>query len=323
MAPALCNQCTRLRASRFGAASPPVTGGIVTMMMFPERLQPVMFVLITALLGGDAVVALQQGQRPLSVAVSPEAISPGDVVRIGVSGAADERITATVFDQNLTFSFDDSHGTWTTLAGVDLETKPGAYPLRVERDGTRVTTHTIRVVAKQFRIRRLRVPDTFVNPPADALEQIARDNAALRDAYARATPQRWAGAFILPVSGAPTSNFGTRSYYNGRQRSPHAGVDFMSEPGTPIYASNHGTVALAAPLYFTGNTVIIDYGARLFSVFAHLSEFRVKAGDMVTPEAIIGLVGATGRVTGPHLHWSVRLNGARVDPLSLITATRQ
>lgn len=292
-------------------------------MMFSERLQLVMVGLIAALLGGDALAALQQGQRPLSIAVSPEVISPGDVVRIDVSGAADERITATVFDQPLTFSYDDSHGTWTTLAGVDLETKPGAYRLRVERGGTRVATHTIRVLAKQFRIRRLRVPDTFVNPTADALEQIARDNEALRDAYARATPQQWTGAFILPVSGAPTSNFGTRSYYNGRQRSPHAGVDFMSEPGTPIHASNHGIVALAAPLYFTGNTVIIDYGARLFSVFAHLSEFRVKAGDIVTPDAIVGLVGATGRVTGPHLHWSVRLNGARVDPLSLIAATRQ
>lgn len=323
MGPAHCNQRTRLRVSRFGAASPPVTGGIVNVMMFSDRLQLAMFVLIAALLRSDALVALQQGQRRLTIAVSPEAISPGDVVRIDVSGAPDERITATVFDQNLTFSFDAPHGTWTTLAGVDLETKPGAYRLRVERDGTQVTTHTIRVLAKQFRIRRLRVPDTFVNPTADALDQIARDTQALRDVYARATPQRWAGAFLVPVSGAPTSNFGTRSYYNGRQRSPHAGVDFMSEPGTPIHASNHGTVALAAPLYFTGNTVIIDYGARLFSVFAHLSEFRVQAGEIVTPEAIVGLVGATGRVTGPHLHWSVRLNGARVDPLSLITATRQ
>jgi murein DD-endopeptidase MepM/ murein hydrolase activator NlpD len=128
---------------------------------------------------------------------------------------------------------------------------------------------------------------------------------------------------VLPVDGKPSSNFGTRSYYNGQRRAPHAGIDFRGATGTPIRAANTGTVVLASPLYFTGNTIVIDHGARLFSVFAHLSEFRVKAGERVEPQTIVGLVGATGRVTGPHLHWSVRLNGARVDPLSLIAATTE
>ena len=296
-------------------------GGIVNMMMFSERLRLVILLLSVPLLGSE--VLRSQGQRPLPVSVSPAEISTGDVMRIAVGGAADERITATLFDQKLSLVFDHSHHAWTALAGVDLETKAGEYRLGIERDGAHVTTHPVRVLAKQFRIRRLRVPATFVNPPPDALEEIAANNKTLRDVYARVTPQQWTGAFILPVDGTPTSNFGTRSYYNGIRRSPHAGVDFMSEPGDPVRASNHGTVALAAPLYFTGNTVIIDYGGRLFSVFAHLSEFRVKTGDTVLPESIVGLVGATGRVTGPHLHWSVRLNGARVDPISLIAATRE
>ena len=143
----------------------------------------------------------------------------------------------------------------------------------------------------------------------------------LAEAYARVSARKWTDAFVLPVDGKPTSNFGTRSYYNGQQRAPHAGVDFVGEPGTPIRAANHGEVVVAAPMYFTGNTVVVDYGDRLFSVFAHLSELHVKAGDTVEPTTIVGLVGATGRVTGPHLHWSVRLNGARVDPLSLVAAT--
>ena len=96
----------------------------------------------------------------------------------------------------------------------------------------------------------------------------------------------------------------------------------MSGTGTAIRGAGNGVVALAEPLYFTGNTVIVDHGAGLYSLFAHLSEFRVAKGDAVAPDTIVGLVGATGRVTGPHLHWSVRLNGARVDPLSLIAATR-
>ena len=182
-------------------------------------------------------------------------------------------------------------------------------------------TLTLHILPKQFQVRRLRVPGNFVEPPAEALEQIKRDSATLAEAYARVSARKWTRAFVLPVDGKPTSNFGTRSYYNGQQRAPHAGVDFVGKPGEPIRAANHGEVVVAASLYFTGNTVVVDYGDRLFSVFAHLSELHVKAGDTVEPTTIVGLVGATGRVTGPHLHWSVRLNGARVDPLSLLAAT--
>jgi murein DD-endopeptidase MepM/ murein hydrolase activator NlpD len=143
----------------------------------------------------------------------------------------------------------------------------------------------------------------------------------LNEVYARQSPRQWTGTFILPVAAKPNSNFGTRSYYNGQPRSPHAGVDFSAGTGTPIRAANRGIVALAAPLYFTGNTIVMDHGNGLFSIFAHLSAFNVAQGDVVEQKTVVGLVGATGRVTGPHLHWSVRLNGARVDPLSLVAAT--
>ena len=211
---------------------------------------------------------------------------------------------------------------WTALAGIDLDTRPGRYRLRIRQDDVPNTSRLIRVVPKRFRVRRLRVAEAFVNPPPEVAEQIAADAKLLAETYERLTPRRWDGAFRLPVTGDPTSNFGTRSYYNGQRRAPHAGVDFTSAPGTPVYATNHGTVAVAAPLYFTGNTVVIDHGAQLFSVYAHLSEFQVKTGDIATHDTVIGLVGATGRVTGPHLHWSVRLTGARVDPLALVAATQ-
>jgi murein DD-endopeptidase MepM/ murein hydrolase activator NlpD len=315
---------------RFGAASAgkPGVGEVVLcqlQMIFKRvRLLAVLF-LIGLFFRTDFIAARSQGQRPLAVSVSPAVISQGDVIRIDVTSAGEKMITGTLFGKDLTFSPDKQRGRLSALAGVDLETKPGKYGLRIDHGtgvSTDVSTRFVQVHAKEFRVRRLRVPDTFVNPPAEAVAQINSDNKLLAAAYAQNSAQLWGGAFELPVDGAPTSNFGTRSYYNGVRRSPHAGVDFMSEPGTPIRASNHGTVALAAALYFTGNTVIIDHGARLFSVFAHLSEVHVKASDVVTPETIVGLVGATGRVTGPHLHWSVRLNGARVDPLSLIAVTQ-
>ena len=274
--------------------------------------------------GVELVSARSQGQRPLSVSIAPATLQPGDVARVDVSGGdRDAQITATVLGQNLAFHYDEMKQTWRALVGIDLDTKPAAYRMRINRNGSAAAaTRTLRVAPKQFRVRRLSVPGSFVDPPAEAIEQMTRDAKMLADAYARVSPRRWSGAFLLPVDGRPTSNFGTRSYYNGQRRSPHAGVDFVGEPGTPIRAANHGEVIVASPMYFTGNTIVVDYGDRLFSVFAHLSEVHAKVGDTVEPTTIVGLVGATGRVTGPHLHWSVRLNGARVDPLSLVAATQ-
>jgi len=278
---------------------------------------------IALICGVDFISARSQGQRPLLVSLAPSTLQPGDVALVEVGGATrNEPITGSVLGQDLAFHYDDAQQTWRALIGIDLETKPGEYRLRIGRDADpTAATRALRIEPKQFRVRRLSVPGGFVDPPPEALAQIAHNSAMLAEAYARVTPRLWSGAFVLPVDGRPTSNFGTRSYYNGQRRSPHAGVDFVGAPGTPVRAANHGRVAVAAPMYFTGNTIVVDYGDRLFSVFAHLSELRAKVGDTVEPTTIVGLVGATGRVTGPHLHWSVRLNGARVDPLSLIAAT--
>ena len=267
--------------------------------------------------------ARSQGQRPLLVSFTPSTVRPGDVARVDVGGiGSNEQITATALGQKLRFHYDEHARQWRALIGIDLDTKPGSYQLRIERSGSAMeTTRTLRIEPKEFRVRRLHVSAEFVDPPKDALEQIAKDTALFAAAYGRISERKWMAPFILPVDGAPTSNFGTRSYYNGQRRAPHAGVDFVGEPGTPVRAANRGEVVVAAPMYFTGNTVVVDYGDRLFSVFAHLSELRVKTGDMVEANTIVGLVGATGRVTGPHLHWSVRLSGARVDPLSLIAVT--
>jgi murein DD-endopeptidase MepM/ murein hydrolase activator NlpD len=264
-----------------------------------------------------------QGHRPFQVSFAPSTPHPGDVVRVDVEGAdTGDKITATVLGQDIEFHFDPQQRKHRALVGIDLDTKPDAYRLHIHRNGTPETpASTLRVLPKEFAVRRLSVPGNFVEPPSDALEQIKRDSAMLAEAYARVSARKWTDAFILPVDGKPTSNFGTRSYYNGQRRSPHAGVDFVGKTGTPIRAANRGEIVVAAPMYFTGNTVVVDYGERLFSVFAHLSEIHVKTGDTVEPATVVGLVGATGRVTGPHLHWSVRLNGARVDPLSLVAAT--
>jgi murein DD-endopeptidase MepM/ murein hydrolase activator NlpD len=253
-----------------------------------------------------------------TITLIARSVQPGEVVRAEVAGPSElEGVAALVFGKRIPLEFDEQRQVWNTLIGIDLSTKPGVYQLTIGKQA-----RVLRVLPKQFTVRRLHVAEDFVNPPQSAMDQIARDNRKTAKIFETVTPRRWSGPFVLPVDGIPTSSFGTVSYFNGQRRSPHTGVDFLSATGTPIRASNHGTVALAEPLYFTGNTVIIDYGDGLYSLFAHLSELRVKEGDVVAPDTIVGLVGATGRVTGPHLHWTVRLHGARVDATSLVFATK-
>jgi murein DD-endopeptidase MepM/ murein hydrolase activator NlpD len=157
-----------------------------------------------------------------------------------------------------------------------------------------------------------------VEPPAAERERIAADAARLDTLFATTTGQALPGRFAAPVAAAPQDTFGARSVFNGQARSPHAGVDFRAPTGTPIAAPAAAVVVLADDLFFTGRTVALDHGLGLISVLAHLSKIAVREGDVVQRGDVVGEVGATGRVTGPHLHWSARLNGARVDPMSLV-----
>ncbi len=212
---------------------------------------------------------------------------------------------------------------WTGLIGIDLETKPGRYVIKLtgaDAGGAPVTSQYVLIVtAKIFPTRELTVDEKFVSPPPEAQARIKLESEKVRAIFDVVSPERyWSGLFRVPVPGPPISGFGKRSIYNGQPRSPHAGTDFQGATGTPIVAPNAGRVVLAANLYYSGNTVVIDHGLGLYSYFGHMSAFAVRLGDRVTSGQVVGKVGATGLVTGPHLHWSVRLVGTRVDPLSLI-----
>jgi murein DD-endopeptidase MepM/ murein hydrolase activator NlpD len=212
---------------------------------------------------------------------------------------------------------------WNGLLGIDLETKPGQYEIKLngtDEDGKSVIARSIvKIKAKKFPTRNLTVDPKFVTPPSDQLDRIKKERAIVNGIFARTTPERlWQGSFAVPVPGEVISAFGKRSVYNGIPRSPHTGTDFRGSTGTPIRAPNAGRIVLAANLYYSGNVVIIDHGLGLYSYFGHMSAFSVEDGASVSKGEIVGKVGATGRVTGPHLHWTVRLAGSRVDPLSLV-----
>lgn len=266
-------------------------------------------------------VASLRAQTKLSVKTSARSLQPGElaVLTLTTTTPADD-LQVRAFSRDVT-PFRKSPTEWQALIGIDLETKPGRHDISIvtgplERDRV---THRITIAPKTFRTRELKVNEAFVNPPADAQARIAADAERLRRIWSSASPAPlWSGPFVRPVADPANSVFGTRSVFNGQPRSPHGGADFSSKAGTPVKAPNSGRVVLADDLYFTGNTVVIDHGAGLFSLFAHLRVMTVRESDVVMTGTVVGEVGATGRATGPHLHWAVRANDARIDPLSLL-----
>jgi murein DD-endopeptidase MepM/ murein hydrolase activator NlpD len=179
-------------------------------------------------------------------------------------------------------------------------------------------------VVARSRARRLRVSQVYSAPP-DAMTEarIQRENEEARAIGRRAhgTPKLWSNPFLRPRSSRITSSFGAGRLFNGRVASSHGGVDFAGKPGDPVRAANRGVVALVANFFLAGNVVYIDHGLGVVTGYFHLTEATVAVGDTVERGQEIGLVGASGRVTGPHLHWSARYGGYTLDPMGLVALT--
>jgi Peptidase family M23 len=209
------------------------------------------------------------------------------------------------------------------LIGVDLEKPPGRYEWKVSWSGTDGTAHSCSVLvtvrAGKFPTERLKVEKQFVQPDPEQQKRAEADQKKMRAVYDTMTPERlWDGKFLLPLKDVTTGgNFGRRRILNGESRSPHAGVDFPALACTPVFASQSGKVVIAENLYYSGNTVVIDHGYGIYTLYAHLSEIGVHADEMVKAGAEIGKVGATGRVTGPHLHWGLTIDHARVNAMNI------
>ena len=275
------------------------------------------------------IAAAQLPSKPslLSLAVSHRAkvIGPGDVVLVTVAPSVPvATVEGTAFDRPVTFWKSDGGKEWRGLVGVPLDTPPGAHDLFVQATGSTgslaASPLTLPVQSRQFATRRLTVDPRFVDPPANEVERILREQALLNDTFLTVTERLWRGAFVGPVPGRPNSSFGRLTVFNKEPRGRHQGADYAVGTGTAVRAPNAGRVVIADDLYFSGNTIVLDHGGGLFSLFAHLSRMGVPRGVVVAKGDKVGEVGATGRVTGPHLHWAVRLGEVSVDPQSLIAA---
>ncbi|MFZ5863553.1 MAG: M23 family metallopeptidase [Nitrospirota bacterium] len=207
------------------------------------------------------------------------------------------------------------------LVGVDMEADAGAYPAALEQraeQGPVVLAHgTVMVEPGDFGIQTLTLPDKQVDLDPPTIRRVEDDQRVMLAAMQDVTPRLWDGTFVLPSEGPLQHTFGRRRVINGQPRKPHSGEDITAPAGAPVAAINHGVVRLVGDQFFSGKCIVVDHGHGLYSMYFHLSETAVRVGDRVAKNQVIGKVGATGRVSGPHLHWGVRLNGARVNPLSL------
>jgi murein DD-endopeptidase MepM/ murein hydrolase activator NlpD len=272
-----------------------------------------------------ARLPLQPAPFTLAVSHRAKVIGPGDVVLVTVVPSAPAAtVEGTAFGRHVAFWRNDASAEWRGLVGVPLDTPARAHEVLVQATGptgaTVATRLALRVQPRQFATRRLTVEARFVDPPSDEGPRIQRDQARLDETFKLVTERLWRGPFVAPVPGRASSSFGRLTVLNAQPRGRHQGADFSAAAGTPVRAPNAGRVAVAADLYFSGNTIVLDHGGGLFSLFAHLSRMAVAEGSIVATGDWVGDVGATGRVTGPHLHWAVRVGDLSVDPQSLIAA---
>ena len=271
--------------------------------------------------------ATSDASSDVEVRVIAREIAPGELLRVVVEAPFPiASVTGSIGKEGLSFLPEgpDGAGHHRSAWGViDLDAKPGPREVRIDvtsSDGAKKhATSRVSVIAKKFPQQKLSVEPKYVEPSKEAQARIEEEKRLLGAIYARrsAVPPP-SEPFVAPVTGEPTSQFGARRVFNGKPRAPHSGLDLQAATGTPVLAASSGEVAYAGDLYFSGNTVILDHGGGLFTVYAHLSRIDVQVGGRAARGEPLGLSGATGRVTGPHLHWGAKLGETIFDPRALL-----
>jgi murein DD-endopeptidase MepM/ murein hydrolase activator NlpD len=269
------------------------------------------------------VPALAQDELP-TLRLTPDRVKQGGITALRIGGTAAERLRLRVGGRETPLGPLSQEGPRLVWIGVDLEQAPG--PLDVILDGTLNTGRAARaraalvVLDAGYPVQRLSVPRSFTELDAPTLERVAREKRVLDRLWETATPVRfWHSPFRAPLEEpARGTGFGLKRIINGDPRAPHTGVDFSVPAGTAVLASNAGLAVLAEEHFFGGRSLVLDHGEGLYTMYFHLQESLVQPGQRVTQGELIGRVGSTGRATGPHLHWGVRLAGARINPEDLL-----
>jgi hypothetical protein len=260
---------------------------------------------------------------PVSVGMEPEKIPLGGIALATIKINDEIKLLDVRFlGKKIPYHFDPSSQDYFVLIGAGLDCESGTHILTIKwqgPDGPDMYSHEVLVAARSFPVERLSVPERMVEFPPKILERVLDDQKAIKGTCNKISNKLyWQRPFIWPVKSKILSPFGLRRIFNNKPRSPHSGVDLRAPEDTPILASNYGKVVMARDCYLSGKTVILDHGGGLFTLYAHLVSYKVRGGQEVKRGQVVGLSGATGRATGPHLHWGVSLLGKRLDPAELM-----
>jgi murein DD-endopeptidase MepM/ murein hydrolase activator NlpD len=274
------------------------------------------------------VTAQDQNEQSPKIIVSSKKIATGDVLLLQITaGNLKPPVTNMQLDFNKTIYRVYRHpvkgdGAYFALVGIPYRTKPGAKTLTLkysDPNGYQTRQIPFDVVAGKYRTDVLKVDSKRVDPDKKDRKRANHEHQEVKHIYASGSTARlWEGPFQMPVENEISSPFGNRRLFNGKLKSYHNGLDFRSPKGTPVYATNSGIVRVAKNLFYSGNALIIDHGTEIFTIYAHLSKIKVAAGQRIEKSQLLGLTGATGRVSGPHLHWGVKVNGIAVNPLQFV-----
>jgi murein DD-endopeptidase MepM/ murein hydrolase activator NlpD len=295
-------------------------------MFIMKKRQEMWLMRKSGLLGGVIALCLSMGTgtsvalpKP-EITFSSDSIFQGDVGLLRIQTTDSESPHVQWMNQELFMAPYENGKTWFGFFGADLKLKPGSYPLVVKTASAGFRKQIdIRVLSKDYGVRQLTLPKEMVDLDATTFERVKREAAIMKEVLAAPpTAPQWKGPFVKPLSGEVVGPFGQASIINGMPRSPHSGVDLKAESGTPVAAINSGRVVLTGEHFFNGLFVVVDHGGAIQSMYFHLDKILVQQGDQVTRGQTVGLLGATGRATGPHLHFGIRINGARIDPVQFM-----
>jgi len=247
----------------------------------------------------------------------------GQVLWVEVPVAHPESKVSGVFLKRKIPFFPNTDTSFAGIIGIDMEDPPGLQELSVNvhtNEGTDHLSYSVLIIKEQYAVQHLTLPKDKVDLDPKTLKRVKQEQKELAEAFHHISAfPLWDGPFLEPVNGKVTGVFGSRRIINGQPRRPHSGEDIAAPQGTPVQAINKGTVVKTMNHFFSGKGVVLDHGVGLFSMYFHLSEVDVKSGQAIQKGEALGKVGASGRATGPHLHWGIHLNGSRINPYALTT----
>jgi murein DD-endopeptidase MepM/ murein hydrolase activator NlpD len=291
-------------------------------------------VFLVILMAGGAGYRMSDAATPLkvidrdvqdfSVSLSSSEAVDGSIVLVNIH-APDKTAPADImvtFEKTLYPVYPIGGQSFRAVMAVPFNLKPGNYNVEVTLGKTieaQTLSIPIQIKDGNYKSEVLKVAPKFTNPRKKDLIRIKKDQLEVGEIYRKITPIKyWDGPFVLPVDSIETSPFGTKRVFNGEMKSFHQGLDLRAQTGVKIFSAAPGVVVLARDLFFTGNTVLIDHGYGIYTLYAHLSKLDVKKGDKVSSRQQLGLSGATGRASGAHLHWGAVVHRSKVNPMDLI-----